>query len=60
MGRMSEIAFEILEHLFHRNELQVVFPNLDRILLGQIGAQQVPPFAPPHLLELGAIEPIAK
>jgi hypothetical protein len=52
----GEIAFEIFERLFHRDELQVIVPKLDGIVLGEIGAQQVSPFAPPHFLELGAIE----
>ena len=37
----GEIAFEIFKRLFDHNQLQVVIPQLDRILLGQIGAQQV-------------------
>ena len=35
----GEIAFEVLERFLHRHELQIVGPQLGRIVLGEIGAQ---------------------
>ena len=34
----GEIAFQILEGLFHRHELQIIVPELGGIVLGEIGA----------------------
>ena len=38
------------------DELDVEPPQLGRVFAGQIGAQQIAAFAPPHLAQLGAIE----
>ena len=43
-----QIALEVLERLFHRDQLEVEAPQLGGIALGQIGAQQIATFAPPR------------
>jgi hypothetical protein len=48
----GQIALEVLKRLFHRHQLQVEAPELGRIGLGQVGAQQIAAFAPPHATEL--------
>ena len=40
-----EVAFEGLERLLHRDELNVVLPDERRIAFGQIGSQQIAAFA---------------
>ena len=40
-----QIPFELLERRLHLRQLGVVFPELDRILLRQVGAQEIPAFA---------------
>ena len=56
-GRIARIAFERLEGCFDLDELQIELPELRRVGLGEIGAQQIPPLAAPALSELVAIEP---
>jgi len=51
-GTNRQIAFEVLERLLDRDQLQIVAPQLGRIGLGEVGAQQVAAFAPAHLSEL--------
>ena len=59
-GTDGQIALEVLERLFDRDELQIEVPQLRRIGFGEIGAQQIAAFAPPSLAELVAAEPIAE
>ena len=40
-----EIAFEILERLLDRNQQQIMAPQLGRVFLDEVGAQQIPAFA---------------
>jgi hypothetical protein len=60
MGRIARIAFECLERLLDRDQLQIVAPQLGWIGFAEVGAQQVTAFAPAHLLELVEVEPVAK
>src|SRR5713101_5655852 len=55
-----EVAFQILECLFHRDQQQIVAPQLGRVFLDKVGAQKVSAFAPSCLSQLLAIEPIAE
>jgi len=55
-----EIAFEVLERLFDRHQQQVMAPQLSRVFLDEIGAQQIATFARSCLPQFGAIEPIAE
>ena len=41
---------------FDLDELDVEPPQLGWVFAGEIGAQQIAAFAPPHLAQLGAIE----
>ena len=59
-GRIARIAFERLEGGLDLDELQIELPKLRRIGLGEIGAQQIPPFAAPDLSELVAIESVSE
>jgi hypothetical protein len=56
----GEIAFEIFERFLHRHELQIVGPQLGRVVLGEIGAQQITAFASARHAQLVAIEPVAE
>jgi hypothetical protein len=51
-----EVALQVLERLFDCDELNVVLPEDRRILVGQIGAQQIAPFTTPRAPQLLAIE----
>ena len=51
-GTDGEIPLEVLEGLFHRNELQVEVPKLRGIGFREIGAEEVATPAPTHLSEL--------
>ena len=53
-------AFEVPERLFDAGELEVQAPQPRRIIVGEIGAQQIPPLAPPGLAQLGAIKAVAE
>ena len=55
-----QVAFEVLERLLDRNQQQVVAPQLGRVFLDEVGAQQIPAFARSCLPQLIAIEPIAE
>jgi hypothetical protein len=55
-----EIALEVLERLLDRHQQQVMAPQLGRVFLDEIGAQQVPAFARSCLPQFVAIEPIAE
>src|ERR1700733_9409697 len=51
-----QVALQVLERLFHRDKLDVVLPQQRRIVRGEVGAQQIPPFASPHPAQLLAVE----
>ena len=51
----GEIALEVFESFFHRDELQIVAPKLRRILLGQVGPKEISAFAPTRLAEFVTI-----
>ena len=40
-----EIAFEVLERLLDRNQQQIMVPQLGRVFLDEVGAQQISAFA---------------
>ena len=42
-----EVAFEVLERLLDRDQQQVLAPQLGRVFLDEIGAQEIPAFARP-------------
>ena len=48
-GSQRQVALEIFEGFFDLGQLDVKVPQLGRLLLSQIGAQQVAAFAAPHL-----------
>ena len=39
-----QISFQVLECLFHRNELGIVLPQQRGVVLGEVGAQQIASF----------------
>ena len=41
---IRKVVFEILERLLDRNQQQVVAPQLGRVFLDEVGAQQIPAF----------------
>ena len=47
-----QIALEVLKRLLDLRKLDIEVPQLRRLLLGQVGAQQVAAFASPHLPKL--------
>ena len=47
----GEITFEILERFFHRDQLEIVAPQLRRVVLAEVGAQQISALAPTRLSE---------
>lgn len=53
---MARSHLEVLEGLFHAHELEIVAPELCRIVLGQVGAQEITPLALAHLAQFLAIE----
>src|SRR5207245_8942353 len=53
-----EIAFEVLERLLDRDQQQVMGPQLGRVLLDEVGAQQIATFARAGWAQLAAIEAI--
>ena len=55
-----QISFEFLECLFDLGELQVVFPHVDRIGVGHVGAEQVTAFAPPRYTQFVTVEPVGE
>jgi hypothetical protein len=55
-----EIALQILERLFYRDQQQIVAPQLGRIFFDEVGAQKISAFAPSCLSQLLAIEPLAE
>ena len=55
-----QIALEVLEGFLNLDELEVVAPQLGGIVAGEIGAQQVAPFAAPDLVELAAIQALGE
>ena len=59
-GPDRQIAFEVLERLLDVDELQIELPELGRVGFGEIGAQQIAPFAAADLSQLVAIEPIGE
>src|ERR1700745_778731 len=50
-----QIVLHGLEGGLDLDELDVEPPKLGRVFAGEIGAQQIAAFAPPHLAQLGAI-----
>ena len=42
-----QVTLQVLERLFHRNELGIVLPQQRGIVLGQVGAQQIASFPSP-------------
>jgi hypothetical protein len=36
-----QVAFQIFERLFHRNELGIVLPQQRGVVLGEVGPQQI-------------------
>ena len=56
----GEVALEVPERLLDADELEIQAPQPRRIVVGEIGAQQIPPFAPPGSAQLGAIEAVAE
>src|SRR5713101_9118207 len=55
-----EVSFQILEGLFHRDQEQIVAPQLGWVFLDEVGAQKISAFPPSRLSQLLAIEPIAE
>src|SRR3954451_4743292 len=55
-----EIAFEVLERLLERDQQQIMAPQLGRVFLDEVGAQQIPAFPCAVLPEFIAAEPIAE
>src|ERR1700685_4092637 len=51
-----QIVLHGLEGGLDLDELDIELPQLGRIFAGEVGAQQIAAFAPPHLAHLGAIE----
>src|SRR5260370_28684504 len=56
----GEVTFEVLERLLDADKLEVEAPQPRRIVVGEIGAQEVPALAPPGAAQLRAIEAIAE
>src|SRR6516165_11412327 len=56
----GEVAFEVLERLFDAAELKVKAPQPRRIVVDEIGAQEIAALAPPGPAQFGAIETIAE
>ena len=52
----GEIAFEVLEDLFDGDQQQIVAPQLGRVLLDQVGAQQISALARACASQLLAVE----
>ena len=40
-----EIAFEVFKGLLDRDQQQIMAPQLGRVFLDEVGAQQIPAFA---------------
>jgi hypothetical protein len=55
-GTDREVPFQRFEGFLHRDELNVVLLEFGRIVVGQIGPQQLTPFAASDLSQLLAIE----
>src|SRR5882762_7114918 len=53
-------AFEVPERLLDADKLEVQAPQPRRIVVGEIGAQEIPALAPPDAAQLRAIEAIAE
>ena len=56
LAPQREVAFEVLEGFFDRDELRIIGPELGGVVLGEIGAQQIVSLAPAHDPQLVAIE----
>ena len=59
-GPNREIGFEDPEGCLGLHQLQIELPELRGVRFGEIGAQQIPPFAAAHLSELVAIQSVSK
>ena len=46
-GACRQILLQVFECLFHGSELDIMLPQQCGIVLGEIGAQQITPFARP-------------
>src|SRR5690349_22511389 len=55
-----EVALEVLECFLDCNQQQIMAPQLGRVFLDEVGAQQIPAFARAGLPQLVAIEAIAE
>src|SRR5205814_8446591 len=55
-----EVALEVLERFLDRNQQQIMAPQLGRVFLDQVGAQQISTLARADLPQFVAIEAIAE
>ena len=55
-GAYRQILLQVFECLFHGNELDIVLPQQCGIVLGEIGAQQITPFAAASTSQLLTVE----
>src|ERR1700691_5296777 len=51
-----QVSFQGFEGLFDGDQLDVILPERGRVTVGEVGAQQVAPFAPADLAQLFAVE----
>ena len=56
----GKILLEFLEGLLHFCELHIERPELIRVAMGEVGAQQIASFPAPHLARRGSVEREAK
>ena len=56
----GEIALEVSKRFLHLTELQIIIPQRRRIVLGQVAAEQIAPFAAADLSQFLAIESIVE
>jgi hypothetical protein len=47
-----QVALQVFERLFHGDKLDVLLPQQRGIVLGEVGAQQIAPFASTRLAQL--------
>src|SRR5690606_37318425 len=55
-----EVTLQGFEGFLHFDQLEVVVPEPCRICVGEIGSQEITPFAPAHLPQLAAVEIVGK
>ena len=56
----GEVAFEVLEGLLHPDELEIIVPQLGRIVFGEVGAQEISSLAAAGPAQLRVVEPVAE